>query len=166
MPSVWEMLGETLAETALGPLVVGGAIVSIVAVPEVRRRVRRWGVRGVAAALAAADLASRQARVTGGDTQGVVGQIGRRVRQAAEEIREEWEDFVAEVQAAREHRTAGVEEPHAPEGAGEEEDAGEAAGEHGPDGSAGGQHEPGGSAAPRGRVPGPRPHGPERSESA
>lgn len=164
MRSMWEMLGETLTETALGPLVVGGAIVSIVAVPEVRRRVRRWGVRGLAAALAAADLANRQVRVTGGDTQSAVGQIGRRVRQAAEEIREEWEDFVAEVQAARERRTAGAGEPHAPQGAGEGEEASQAFGGYGPDGSPGGD-EPG-EHAPRRRAPGSRPPGPEQSESA
>ncbi|GEM_PF-2927003 len=161
MPSIWEMLGETLGETALGPLLVGGAIVSIVAVPDVRKRLRRWSVQGAAAALAAAELASRQMRVTGEGTQGVMSQVGRRVRRAAADIREEWDDFVAEVQAARERRAPGAEEPQASREAGEERRPRGGA----PPATAGGEPTEYGANDREGVEP-PGHHGPEHREPA
>jgi hypothetical protein len=126
MPSMWDVLGETIGETVVGPLIIGGAVVSLVAVPEVRKRVRQWSVQGAAAALAAADAVAkqvqqaRQGQTAAGAAPGIVEQLGRSVRRAAEQVREEWDDFVAEVQAAREQRTNQAGEPRASQEAGED----------------------------------------------
>lgn len=152
MPSIWDIVGETITETAVGPLIIGGAIVSVVAVPEVRRRLRQWSVQGAAAAIATADVVAKQMRSTGGGTQGILEQLGRRVQRAAAEVREEWDDFVAEVQAAREQRAQRTEEPQASQSAGEEPEAGS---EDGPEDL--------GTAAPRPRH---RPHRTRRSGQA
>jgi hypothetical protein len=101
MPSVWDVAGEALEGTILAPLVIGGAIVAAVASPDVRRRVRQLGVRGMAAALAATDAARREVRLTTNGTGGLAVQVGQRVREAVAEVREDWEDFVAEARAER-----------------------------------------------------------------
>jgi hypothetical protein len=80
--------------------------VSAVVSPEVRQRLRRWGVQGLAAALAAGDVARRELRTSTDGTSGLAAQIGHRLREAVAEVREDWEDFVAEAQAERERRQA------------------------------------------------------------
>jgi hypothetical protein len=102
--SVWEAVGDAVGGTIVGPLILAGAVVSVAGSPEVRKRLREWGVRGAAAALSAADIAARQMKSAAGDTNGIVSQIGQRVVEAAAEIREEWEDLVAEVQAEKVRR--------------------------------------------------------------
>jgi len=114
MPSVWEVVGEVLGGPILAPIVVGGVIVSAIASPEVRQRLRRWGVQGMAAALAAGDVARRELRAGTDGTGGLAAQIGSRLREAAAEVREDWDDFVAEAQAERERRQAGTREAAGP----------------------------------------------------
>jgi hypothetical protein len=104
MPSMWEVAGEAVGGTILAPLVIGGVIVAAVASPEVRQRMRRLGVRGMAAALAARDAAQREMRLTTNGTGGVAVQIGHRLKEAVTEVREDWDDFVAEARAERERR--------------------------------------------------------------
>jgi hypothetical protein len=101
---MWEAFGDAVGGTIVGPVILAGAVVSVAGSPEVRKRLREWGVRGAAAALSAADLAARQVKTAAGSTNGIVSQISRRVVEAAAEIREEWEDLVAEVQAEKERR--------------------------------------------------------------
>jgi len=113
MPGLWRFVGDTVAETlggaVIAPIVIGGVIVSLAASPELRRRARRWGVEGMAAAIAATDLATGRAKMAGSDAGGVVGQLGQRLVQAAAEAREEWDDFMAEARAVR----AGTSKPAA-----------------------------------------------------
>jgi hypothetical protein len=104
MPSMWEAFGDVVGGTFVGPVILAGAVVSVAGSPEVRKRLREWGVRGAATALSAADLAARRVKTAAGSTNGIVSQISRRVVEAAAEIREEWEDLVAEVQAEKERR--------------------------------------------------------------
>ncbi|SRR5579871_3841044 len=98
---VSETLGETLGGAVLAPLVVGGVVVSAAVSPAFRKRLRRLGVRGVAAALATREMAMRNFRGAGDGAAGVVTQLGQRVVQAAAEAREEWDDFVAEARTRR-----------------------------------------------------------------
>jgi hypothetical protein len=98
--AVGEALGETLGASWLGPVVLGGVIVAVVS-PEVRSRLRTWGVQGIAAAMAAGDVAAKRMRNTGNGTSGMVNQLGQRIVQAASELREEWEDFLAEAQTVK-----------------------------------------------------------------
>jgi hypothetical protein len=104
MASVVNVLGEALGETLLGPILLGGVVVSLAASPEIRKRARQLGVKGIAAAMAATDVARREIKSAGAGTGSVVGQIARRMVQAGSGVREEWEDFIAEAQAAREER--------------------------------------------------------------
>jgi hypothetical protein len=104
MASIWEIAGEAVGGTILAPLVVGGVIVTAIASPEVRQRMRRLGVRGMAAALAAGEAARREMRITTNGTEGLAVQIGHRLKEAVTEVREDWEDFVAEARAERERR--------------------------------------------------------------
>jgi hypothetical protein len=125
MPSIWEIAGEALEAPLLAPLVIGGVVVSAIASPEFRQRLRRWGVQGMAAAMAAGDSARREMRTGTEGTSGLAAQIGHRLREAVAEVREDWEDFVAEARAERERRqpssgTANGEQPaseHASNGA-------------------------------------------------
>ncbi|HLW60855.1 MAG TPA: hypothetical protein VKV57_13155 [bacterium] len=98
--AVGEALGDTLGASWLGPVVLGGVIVAVVS-PEVRNRLRTWGVQGIAAAMAAGDVAAKRMRNTDNGTGGMVNQLGQRIIQAASELREEWEDFLAEAQAVK-----------------------------------------------------------------
>jgi hypothetical protein len=98
--AVGEALGDTLGASWLGPVVLGGVIVAVVS-PEVRGRLRTWGVQGIAAAMAAGDVAAKRMRNTGNGTSGMVNQLGQRIVQAASELREEWEDFLAEAQTVK-----------------------------------------------------------------
>jgi hypothetical protein len=97
---VGETLGETLGASWLGPIVLGGVVVAVVS-PEVRSRLRRWGVQGIAAAMAAGDMAAKQMKTAGNGTGGMANQLGQRIVQAASELREEWEDFLAEAQTVK-----------------------------------------------------------------
>jgi hypothetical protein len=108
MPSMWEVAGEALEGSLLAPLVIGGVIVSAIASPEIRQRMRRLGVRGMAAALAAGDAARRELRITSNGSGDLAVQIGHRLKEAVAEVREDWEDFVAEARAERERRQAGA----------------------------------------------------------
>jgi uncharacterized protein DUF5132 len=45
-------------------------------------------------------------RITTNGTGGLAVQIGHRLKEAAAEVREDWEDFVAEARAERERRQA------------------------------------------------------------
>jgi hypothetical protein len=107
MPSIWEVAGETLGAPVLAPIVIGGAVVSAIASPEVRQRFRRWGVQGLAAALAAGDAARRELGAGTNGTTGLAAQIGHRLRDAVAEVREDWDDFVAEARTEQERRRAG-----------------------------------------------------------
>jgi hypothetical protein len=98
---VGETLGETLGGSVLVPLLVGGVVVATAVSPAFRKRLRRLGVRGVAAAMATREMAMRNVRGAGDGAAGVVTQLGQRVMQAAAEAREEWDDFVAEARALR-----------------------------------------------------------------
>jgi hypothetical protein len=61
----------------------------------------------------AADLATRRARAASNGTGGVARQLGHRVVQAASEVREEWEDFLAEARTLREsHKGNEIPIPH------------------------------------------------------
>jgi hypothetical protein len=104
MPSVWEVAGEALGGTILAPLVVGGVVIAAIASPEARQQMRRWGVRGMAAVLAAGDVARHEIGAGANGTTGLAAQIGHRLREAAAEVREDWEDFLAEARAERERR--------------------------------------------------------------
>ena len=92
----------------LGPLVVGGVVVSMIASPELRKRARKLGVQGIAAVMAASDFANRELRGATNGTGGMASQISNRVRQAAAEVREEWQDFVAEARSAQHKRMDGI----------------------------------------------------------
>jgi hypothetical protein len=107
MASVVNVLGEALGETLLGPIVLGGVVVSLAASPEIRKRARQLGVKGIAAAMVARDLARREIKSAGAGTGSIVSQIAQRLVRAGSEVREEWEDFIAEAHAAREDRTPG-----------------------------------------------------------
>jgi hypothetical protein len=104
MPSVWEVAGDLIGGPIVAPVVIGGAVVSVIASPEVRERLRRWSIRGVAAALAAGDVARRELRAGTNGTSGLAAQIGHRLKEAVAEVREDWDDFVAEARAERERR--------------------------------------------------------------
>ncbi len=69
--------------------------------PETLKRIRKLGVRGMATALAAKDLASKQLELMTEGSGGLVSQVGRRVLQLATELQEEWEHFLAEARAER-----------------------------------------------------------------
>ncbi len=98
--AVGETLGETLGASWLGPVFLGGVIIAVVS-PEVRNRLRTWGVQGIAAAMAAGDMASKRMKNAGDGTSGMATQLGQRIVQAASELREEWEDFLAEAQTVK-----------------------------------------------------------------
>ena len=106
MPSMWEVAGEALGASILAPIVIGGVVITAIASPEVRQRMRRLGVRGMAAALAAKDAAQRELRITSNGSGDLAAQIGHRLKEAVAEVREDWEDFVAEARAERERRQA------------------------------------------------------------
>src|SRR5579859_7776285 len=108
MPSIWEVAGEAVGGTILAPLVIGGVIVTAIASPEVRQRMRRLGVRGMAAALAARDAAQKEMQLTTNGTGGLAVQIGHRLKEAVTEVREDWDDFVAEARAEQERRQGAV----------------------------------------------------------
>jgi hypothetical protein len=99
-----ETLGETLGASWLGPVILGGVIIAA-ASPEVRRRLRTWGVQGIAAAMAAGEVAAKGMRNTGNGTSGMANQLGQRIVQAAAELREEWEDFLADAQTIKSRTT-------------------------------------------------------------
>jgi len=105
MAGLWEFVGDTLGETLgaawFGPIVLGGVIVSVATSPEMRRRVRKWGVQGMAAAMAAGDLATKRMKDAGDGTSGIMNQFGQRMVQAAAEMREEWDDFLAEARTLK-----------------------------------------------------------------
>lgn len=102
---VGETVGETLGAVWLGPILLGAAAVAAVS-PEVRKRVRQWGVQGIAAAMAAGEVAAKRIRVAGNGSSGMANQLGQRIVQAASELREEWDDFLAEAQTVK-NRIAG-----------------------------------------------------------
>ena len=95
-----ETLGETLGASWLGPLVVGGVVIAAVS-PVARNRLRKWSVQGIAAALAAGDTVAKRMRTAGDGTSGMASQLGQRIVQAASELREEWQDFLAEAQTVK-----------------------------------------------------------------
>ena len=98
--AIWDVL-DVFGESILGPVVVGGVVVSMIASPELRKRARKLGVQGIAAVMAASDFANRELRGATNGTGGMASQISNRVRQAAAEVREEWQDFVAEARSAQ-----------------------------------------------------------------
>jgi hypothetical protein len=98
---VGDAFGETLGAAWLGPIVVGGVIVAVAMSPEMRGRARKWGIKGMAAAMAAGDLATKQMKDTGDGTSGIINQFGQRMVQAAAEMREEWDDFLAEARTLK-----------------------------------------------------------------
>ena len=104
MPKLLGVIGETFGETLgaswLGPLVVGGVVIAAVS-PEARNRLRKWSVQGIAAALAAGDAVAKRMRTAGDGTSGMASQLGQRIVQAASELREEWQDFLAEAQTVK-----------------------------------------------------------------
>ena len=101
--AIWDVL-DVFGESILGPVVVGGVVVSMIASPELRKRARKLGVQGIAAVMAASDFANRELRGATNGTGGMASQISNRVRQAAAEVREEWQDFVAEARSAQHKR--------------------------------------------------------------
>lgn len=105
---VGETVGETIGVAWLGPIILGGVAVAAFS-PEVRKRVRQWGVQGIAAAMAAGDAAGKRLRTAGDGSSGMANQLGQRIVQAATELREEWEDFLAEAQTVK-NRIAGSSE--------------------------------------------------------
>lgn len=109
MAKLWGLVGDTFGETLgaslLGPVVVGGVIIGVALSPEMRLRLRKWGVQGIAAALAAGDVAAKRMKNAGDGTSGIVTQLGQRIVQATSELREEWQDFLAEAQTVK-HRIA------------------------------------------------------------
>ena len=112
--AVFDAVLDTLTEGVLGPLAVAGIAASLLASPRSRRTLRRWAVRGAAATMVAADLASRRARAASTGTGGVARQLGYRVVQAASEVREEWEDFLAEARTLRDTQKGNeIPVPHA-----------------------------------------------------
>ena len=109
--AIWDVF-DVFAESALGPIVAGGVVVSMISSPEVRKRIRKWSVQGVAAVMAAGEFATRELKGATDGTGGMASQITHRVRQAAAEVREEWQDFVAEARAAQHERiTASAHKP-------------------------------------------------------
>jgi hypothetical protein len=96
-----ELLEDALGAPVLVPLAVAAAAVSLARSPEWRRRLRALGVRAAALSMIAADTASRQGRDAAADSGRLLMQLTHRIAQAAAEIREEWEDFLAEAQAMR-----------------------------------------------------------------
>jgi hypothetical protein len=103
MPSVWEVFGDVLGGPLVAPVIVVGAVIGIASSPTLRKRLREWGVQGLATAMAARDTASREFLSGGNGTSGMVAQMSHRVIQAAAEVKEEWEDFVEEARH-RQHR--------------------------------------------------------------
>jgi hypothetical protein len=101
--AIWDAL-DVFGESMLGPVVVGGVVVSMIASPELRKRARKLGVQGIAAVMAASEFATRELRGATNGTGGMASQISNRVRQAAAEVREEWQDFVAEARSAQHKR--------------------------------------------------------------
>ena len=101
--AIWDVL-DVFGESILGPVVVGGVVVSMIASPELRKRARKLGVQGIAAVMAASEFANRELRGATNGTGGMASQISSRVRQAAAEVREEWQDFVAEARSAQHKR--------------------------------------------------------------
>lgn len=97
---IGETFGETLGVSWLGPIILGGVVVAVVS-PEVRSRLRRWGVQGIAAAMAATEVAANRMKSAGNGTSGMAAQFRQRIVQAASELREEWEDFLAEAQTVK-----------------------------------------------------------------
>lgn len=100
MAKILGVVGETLGASWLGPVLLGGAVVAA-ASPEVRSRLRKWSVQGIAAAMAAGEVAAKRMRTAGNGTSGMASQLGQRIVQAASELREEWEDFLAEAQSVK-----------------------------------------------------------------
>jgi hypothetical protein len=98
--AIWDVL-DVFGESILGPVVVGGVVVSMIASPELRKRARKLGVQGIAAVMAASEFANRELRGATNGTGGMASQISNRVRQAAAEVREEWQDFIAEARSAQ-----------------------------------------------------------------
>ncbi len=98
--AVGEAFGETLGASWLGPIVLGGVVIATVS-PEVRNRLRKWSVQGIAAAMAAGDTVAKRMRTAGDGTSGMASQLGQRIVQAASELREEWEDFLAEAHTVK-----------------------------------------------------------------
>lgn len=98
--AVGEAFGETLGASWLGPIVLGGVVVATIS-PEVRTRLRKWTVQGIAAAMAAGDTVAKRMRTAGDGTSGMANQLGQRIVQAASELREEWEDFLAEAHTVK-----------------------------------------------------------------
>ena len=97
--AIWDVL-DVVGGSVLGPVVVGGVVVSMIASPELRKRARKLGVQGMATVMAAGEFATRELKVAS-DGIGMASQISNRVRQAAAEVREEWQDFVAEARSAQ-----------------------------------------------------------------
>jgi hypothetical protein len=97
---IGETFGETLGVSWLGPIILGGVVVAVVS-PEARSRLRRWGVQGIAAAMAAREVAANRMKSAGNGTSGMATQFGQRILQAASELREEWEDFLAEAHTVK-----------------------------------------------------------------
>jgi hypothetical protein len=146
MPSAMEIVGDVLGESLVVPLVVGGAVVALIASPAARARVREWGVKGMAAVMAAGELASRQGRAvaageTGAAAQGMMTQVSDRFRRAAAGMRQGWERFVADAQAERERMVqqmpAGARAGHEPDG---QRPGSQARGESGQSGQPEGSH--------------------------
>jgi len=100
---MWDVLGDVLGGPLFAPVIVVGAVVGIASSPTVRKRLREWGVQGLATAMAARDAASREFITGGNGTSGMVTQMSHRVMQAAAEVKEEWEDFVEEARHRQHH---------------------------------------------------------------
>jgi hypothetical protein len=102
---VGDTVGEVVGASWLGSLVLGGVIIGVAASPEMRQRLRKWGVQGIAAAMAAGDMAAKRMRNAGDGTSGVANQLGQRIVQAVSELHEEWQDFLAEARTAKTRAT-------------------------------------------------------------
>lgn len=100
MAKVLGAVGEAFGASWLGPIVLGGVVIATVS-PEVRNRVRKWSVQGIATAMAAGDTVAKRMRTAGDGTSGMANQLGQRIVQAASELREEWEDFLAEAHTVK-----------------------------------------------------------------
>ena len=65
----------------------------------VRRRPPKFGVQGIAAAIALGVVAARRVKNTGAEITAMARQLGQRIVEAASEFREQWEESISGAQS-------------------------------------------------------------------